>query len=116
MGKQDSRKNVSGYMSNGSFLNRSARPVTLVGIATLGVAGWMAASKVRNGQEKDKSSFLLTSSDWGRDARKSIEKIDLPTVDEAIDWVEDTASLISRGSQQAIELSGKARSVAGMLR
>lgn len=94
----------SGDGSDGGFLTKSSGPLELFGVAVLGVAGAIAAVNARN--RRNSRSRLAST----------FRELDLPSLDEAIDWIEESAQTVSRGSDHVVELSEQARSIAKILK
>ena len=85
--------------SGGSPLGKLKGPATATGAALLAVAGGLAASRARNGNGRQRKLV------------KSLKRIDLPSADAAIDWVEKRATDVGDAADKAEQMTSTARKV-----
>ena len=80
-------------------LGKLKGPATATGAALLAVAGGLAASRARNGNGRQRKLV------------KSLKRIDLPSADAAIDWVEKRATDVGDAADKAEQMTSTARKV-----
>ena len=85
--------------SGGSPLDKLKGPATATGAALLAVAGGLAATRARNGNGRRRKLV------------KSLKRIDLPSADAAIDWVEKRATDVGDAADKAEQMTSTARKV-----
>ena len=85
--------------SGESPLDKLKGPATATGAALLAVAGGLAATRARNGNGPR------------RKLMKSLKRIDLPSPDTAIDWVEKKATDVGDAADKAQQMTSTARKV-----
>ena len=85
--------------SGGSALDKLKGPATATGAALLAVAGGLAATRARNGHGRRRKLV------------KSLKRIDLPSADAAIDWVEKRATDVGDAADKAEQMTSTARKV-----
>ena len=85
--------------SGGSPLRKLKGPATATGAALLAVAGGLAATRARNGNGRRRKLV------------KSLKRIDLPSADAAIDWVEKRATDVGDAADKAEQMTSTARKV-----
>jgi len=90
----------SGRSSNpvGS-LDKLKGPATATGAALLAVAGGLAATRAHNGNGRRRKLV------------KSLKRIDLPSPDAVIDWVEKRATDVGDAADKAEQMTSTARKV-----
>jgi hypothetical protein len=84
---------------NGSALDKLKGPATATGAALIAVAGGLAATRARNGHGRR------------RKVVKGLKRIDLPSADTAIDWVEKRATDVGDAADKAQQMTSTARKV-----
>ena len=84
---------------HGSPLDKLKGPATATGAALLAVAGGLAATRARNGHGRRRKLV------------KSLKRIDLPSADAAIDWVEKRATDVGDAADKAEQMTSTARKV-----
>ena len=82
-----------------SPLDKLKGPATATGAALLAVAGGLAATRGRNGHGRRRKLV------------KSLKRIDLPSADAAIDWVEKRATDVGDAADKAEQMTSTARKV-----
>lgn len=82
-----------------SPLDKLKGPATATGAALLAVAGGLAATRGRNGHGRRRKLV------------KSLKRIDLPSADTAIDWVEKRATDVGDAADKAEQMTSTARKV-----
>jgi hypothetical protein len=87
----------SSNSSGSSPLDKLKGPATATGAALLAVAGGLAATHARNGNGRRRKLV------------KSLKRIDLPSADAAIDWVEKRATDVGDAAEKAEQMTSTAR-------
>ncbi len=95
--KAKAKTSRPGSSSNGSALDKLKGPATATGAALIAVAGGLAATRARNGHGRRRKLV------------KSFKRIDLPSADTAIDWVEKRATDVGDAADKAQQMTSTAR-------
>jgi hypothetical protein len=95
--KAKTRRAAPSSSSNGSPLDKLKGPATATGAALIAVAGGLAATRARNGHGRRRKLV------------KSLKRIDLPSPDTAIDWVEKRATDVGDAADKAQQMTSTAR-------
>jgi hypothetical protein len=98
-GRKPTRSSRPSSNSGGSPLGKLKGPATATGAALLAVAGGLAATRARNGNGRRRKLV------------KSLNRIDLPSADAAIDWVEKRATDVGDAADKAEQMTSTARKV-----
>lgn len=92
-------------------MDRAKGPAAAAGMALLGAAGMAAASrKDRRRRRLPKPSVTVPRPDLTK-AKKALKKVDLPTADDAIDWVERRARVVGDTGHRVADATSQARTV-----
>jgi hypothetical protein len=89
--------------SGGGSLEKLKGPATATGAALLAVAGGLAATRNRN----HRSALLHGGA--GRKFVKNMKRVNLPSADEAIDWVEEKSKGVGDAGYKIAEITSQAR-------
>lgn len=94
--KAKASRPASSSSSNGA-LGKLKGPATATGAALIAVAGGLAATRARNGHGRRRKLV------------KSLKRIDLPSADSAIDWVEKRATDVGDAADKTQQMTSTAR-------
>jgi hypothetical protein len=98
--RKPSRSSRPSSNSGGSPLDKLKGPATATGAALIAVAGGLAATRARNNGHGRRQKLM-----------KSLKKIDLPSADDAIDWVEKRATDVGGAADKTAQMTSTARKV-----
>jgi hypothetical protein len=97
------RKSTQRKASGGGPLEKLKGPATATGAALLAVAGGLAATRNRN----HRSALLHGGA--GKKFIKNMKRVNLPSADEAIDWVEEKSKGVGDAGYKVAEMTSQAR-------